>query len=143
MPCRSASVSLAKATSNLSRMPDQPRHRVGRRAVHPDLAVPIHRHEAECRVDGVADDIGGETIALDDRLPVMHAAPPSGSIPILTPEAADRFHVDDVGEVGDIRPDIVMAVNAGRFARALVGNPFDAREARLPAARSPRARSRR
>ena len=36
--------------------PDQPRHRIGRRAVHPDLAVPIDRHEAKRRIDRVVHD---------------------------------------------------------------------------------------
>jgi hypothetical protein len=34
--------------------PDEAPHRVGRRAVHADLAVPVDRHEREGRIDHVA-----------------------------------------------------------------------------------------
>ena len=99
---------------------DQPRHRIGRRAIHPDLAVPIDRHEAKRRVDRVADDGRGHAIALDDRLPEMDAGAAQRIDPDLHPGGADRLHVDDVGEVGDIGADVVVAMDAGRFARAVV-----------------------
>ena len=44
---------------------------------------------------------------------------------------ADRLHIDDIGEVGDIGRDVIMGVNAGRLARALVGNARDAVELRF------------
>ena len=52
---------------------DQPLHRVGRRGVHPDLAVPIDRHETERRIDHVVDDGEVETVTLRDRRPVVNA----------------------------------------------------------------------
>jgi hypothetical protein len=107
---------------------DQPRHRIGRRAVHPDLAVPVHRHEAERRVDRVADDGSIEAIALDDRLPVAHARAAQRIDADLHAGAADRFHVEHVGEVGDIGPDVIVAANTSGFARAIVGDAFDASE---------------
>ena len=120
MPWRSASVSLAKAMSNLSRMADQPRHRVRRRAVHPDLAVPVDGHEPEGRIDRVADDGGGQPVALDDRLPVMHRRAAQRIDADLDAGIADRLHVDDIGEVGDIGTDIIVAMHVGSFARAVV-----------------------
>ena len=52
---------------------DQPRHRVGRGAVHADLAVVVERHERERRVDSVVDDLEVEPVAARDRLPVRDA----------------------------------------------------------------------
>ena len=34
---------------------EQPLHRLGRRRVHADLAIPIRRHKTERRVDGLVD----------------------------------------------------------------------------------------
>ena len=48
---------------------DQPLHRVGRRRIHPDAPVPIHRHEPERRIDGLADDREVQAVALGDRAP--------------------------------------------------------------------------
>ena len=73
MPCRSWSVSQAKATSKRSLMREQPLHRVRRRRVHADLAVPVERHEAEGRVDLLADDGEVDAVALGDARPVVHA----------------------------------------------------------------------
>ena len=129
MPWRSASVSLAEGDVELVAHADQPRHRIGRRAIHPDLAVPIDGHEAERRIDRVADDGRGQAIALDDRLPVMHAGAAQGIDPDLDAGGADRFHVDDIGEVGDIGPDVIVAMHAGRFARAVIGDALHAAEA--------------
>src|SRR5258708_33986563 len=36
----------------------------------------------------------------------------------------DRLQVDDVSEVGDIRGDVVIAMNIGRFARPLIRDAF-------------------
>ena len=79
--------------------------------------------------DRVADDGRGKAVALDDRLPVVHRRAAERIDADFDTEAADRFHVDDVGEVGDIGPDIVMAMHASRFARAVVGDALDALEA--------------
>ena len=52
---------------------DQPLHRVRRRRIHADAAVPVERHEAEGRIDLVADDRQVEPVALGDARPVVHA----------------------------------------------------------------------
>lgn len=40
--------------------------------------------------------------------------------PNPNPGRSDCLPIDDAGEVGDIRSDVVVAMNTGRFARALV-----------------------
>ena len=100
---------------------DQPRHGVGRGAIHPDPPIPIQGHEAEGRIDGVVDDGRIEAIGLDDGLPEMDAGPAQGIDPDLHAGGADRGHVDDVRQIGDIGADIVVAVDQRRFARTLIG----------------------
>ena len=52
---------------------DQPLHGVRRRRIHPDLAVPIHRHEPECLIHDIAHDGEVEMIVLRDGRPVVNA----------------------------------------------------------------------
>jgi hypothetical protein len=73
MPCRSWSVSQAKATSKRLLHADQALHRVRRGGIHADLAVPVERHEAKGRIDLLADDVEVQPILLGDPRPVMHA----------------------------------------------------------------------
>ena len=72
----------------------QPRHRVRRRAVHPDLAVPVERDEAERRVDLVVDDLEVEPVAVADRLPVGEARAAERVDAEPQAGAADRVEVD-------------------------------------------------
>ena len=124
-------MSLAKATSKRVAHPDQPRHRIRRRAIHPDFSVPIHRHEAERRIDRIADDGGVKAVALDDGLPVAHRRSPQGIDTDLHAGGADRLHVDDIGKVSDIGRDVIMAMHVRRLARALIGDALDAGKAVL------------
>ena len=48
----------------------QARHRVGARAVHPDSAVVVERHERKRRIDRGVDDRDLQAVARRDRLPV-------------------------------------------------------------------------
>src|SRR5512135_1327752 len=57
-------------------------HRIHRRRVHADLAVPIDGHEAEGGIDGVVHDLQIESIAVANSIPVSHAG------------AAQRIHTD-------------------------------------------------
>src|SRR5438046_3326809 len=45
-----------RRSSDLVPQADQSLHRIGRRRVHPDAAVPIHRHEPERLIHHVAHD---------------------------------------------------------------------------------------
>ena len=67
-----------------------------------------------------------DAVTLDHRLPVAHRRAAERIDPDLDAGAADRLHVDDIGEVGDIGADIVVAMHAGSLARPVIGNPRDA-----------------
>src|SRR6202042_177053 len=69
-----------------------------------------------------------DAVALDDRLPVVHRSSPERIDADLHAGSADRFHVDDIDEIGDIGGNVIVAVNAGRFARVVIGGTPDALE---------------
>ena len=100
---------------------DQAGHRIGRRAVHADLAVPIDGHEREGRIDLGVDHAGGQAIALDQGRPVVDRRPAQRIDADAHPGAGDRLHVHDVGQVGDIGGDVVVGLDTGALAGALIG----------------------
>ena len=83
--------------------PDQRGHRGRRRAVHPDLAVPVERHEAPGRVDQRVDHGQVEAVPLGDLAPVVdaRAAQRVGADPHAG--LADRVEVEHARQVVDVR----------------------------------------
>src|SRR5512145_984355 len=73
---------------------DEPLHGEGARAVHPDLAVTVDRHERELGVDIVVDDVDLEVVSAGNVLPVAQARPPERVDPNGDPRRTDRVHVD-------------------------------------------------
>src|SRR5260370_19370845 len=57
-------------------------HRIDRRRVRPDLAVPIDCHEAERRIDDVVHNLQIESVTVANGIPVSHA------------RTAQRIHTD-------------------------------------------------
>ena len=96
--------------------PDQSLHRVDRGGIHPDAPVPIHRHEPERLIHGVAHDRQIEVIALRDGRPVMDAGPAERVHAQVEARAADGVHVEDVPQVADVGVEIVVPVR--RAARS-------------------------
>ena len=88
----------------------QPRHRVRRRAVHPDLAVPVERHEAERRIELVVDDLQVEPVHLGDRRPVGGARPAERVDAEPQAGLADRVEVDHLRQVGHVGVHVVAPV---------------------------------
>ena len=108
---------------------DQPRHRVRRRRVHPDPAVPVAGHEPELRVDDLVGDRQVEAVAVADRRPVGDAGAAERVHAEPKPGAADGVHVDDRGEVVDVAAHEVVGGRPG--ARLLDRDAPDAVEIRL------------
>ena len=109
--------------------PDQPLHRIGRGRIHADLAVPIHGHEAEGRIDRVVDDGQIEPVALARSAPSSarrrrRADPRPGGA-----RAANRLHIDHVAEIGDIGCRDNRADVWSRCAAPARRNPLDAAQA--------------
>ena len=52
---------------------DEGLHRILRRWVHADPAIPVERHEAEHRIDNRIHDLEIQTIAFGNRFPVVGA----------------------------------------------------------------------
>ena len=118
--------------------PDQRRHGVRRRAVHPDLAVPVERHEPPGRVDQRVDDGQVEAVALGDGGPVVDAGPAQWIGTDVHAGLADGVEVDDAGQVVDVGPEEVVAGGGRRRGRR---GSAARRPARRSAARWPGPRS--
>ena len=113
---------------------DEARHCKGRRAVHADLSVPVGSHEAECRVDPVLDHLSAKFVPADDLAPVADARAAQRVDAKLQSRVPDRLEVDDACEVADIMAHIIVAVNRGRMAGALI---WDAPDVACPAFEQP------
>ena len=109
----------------------QPRHRVRRRAVHPDLAVPVERHEAERRVELLVDDLEVEPVHLGDRHPVGGARTAERVDAEAQPGLADRVEVDHLREVGHVRVHVVALVQGVGPLGVAVGDAEHALELRV------------
>ena len=131
IPCRSWSVSQASGDIEAILQTDQPLHRVGRRRVHADAAVPIHRHEPERRIDDFADDRQVQAMTLGDVPPVMDTGPAQRIDAQTDARAADRLHVDDLGEIVHISGPIVIPVCGARAQSLLEGHSLHALKAAL------------
>ena len=101
---------------------DQPGHRIGRRAVHADPAVPVEWHEGECRIQFVVDHLDANPEPLRDRVPEREA----GAAERIDADAkactANDVGIDDRREIAHVRPDVVMCVRRPGVLRALVGD---------------------
>src|SRR6185503_20462079 len=88
---------------------DEPGHRIWRRRIHPDLAVPVDGHEPERRVDGLVRDGDLEPVPVADRTPVGHGRTTHRVDTDPQPRRPDGLHVDDRREVVDVLPEEVVA----------------------------------
>ena len=100
---------------------DQRRHRGGRRAVHPDLAVPVQGHEPPGGVDQGVHHRQVEAVPVCDLAPVADRRPaervgadPHAGLP-------DPGQVDGVRQVVDVCPEEV--VRRRRSTRPCEGDP--------------------
>ncbi len=89
-------------------------HRIGRRAIHANLAVPVERHETEGGIDLGIHNGRVDLVAFDDRLPVMHGGAAEWVNTDLETRRADRVHVDDIDKIGDVGCDVIVARDAPR-----------------------------
>ncbi|AAF09889.1 hypothetical protein DR_0304 [Deinococcus radiodurans R1 = ATCC 13939 = DSM 20539] len=100
----------------------QARHRVGAGAVHANLAVLVHRHEGEARVDLAVDDGQAEAIARLNRLPHRQAGPTERIDADAHARLPNHIQVDDLRQLLDVGRDEVEG--QGRSQRVGEGNLF-------------------
>ena len=105
---------------------NQPRHRVRTRAVHADLAVVIHRHERERRIDHRVHDGDAELVDRVDGFPVRPRRAAERVHAQLEAGAPDRVHVHDVSQILDVRQDEVLLVRARRLDGGRERHPLHA-----------------
>src|SRR5512136_558233 len=88
-------------------------HRIHRRRVHTDLAVPIDRHEAEGRIDGVVHNLQIESVALANRIPVRHAGAAQWIHTDANLGLADNLQIDHRGKIANIGIEVRMGMYGG------------------------------
>ena len=104
-------------------LPLQAGQRVGAGAVHADLPVVVHRHEAEGRVHARVHDGEVQTVTFLDRLPVVYGRPAQRVHADLHVRAADGVHVQHRAERFDVGPDVVVLVGGRGAQGGFVGHP--------------------
>ena len=110
-------------------LPDERGHRRRRRAVHPDLAVPVERHEAPRRVDPRVDDRQVEMVPFRDRRPVVDARTTQRVGADPDPCVADRGQVEHRRQVVDVRAEVVVRRRRRRRAGPGQRHPADVLQA--------------
>ena len=107
---------------------DQAGHGVRRRAVHPDLAVPVQGHEPEGGVYGRVDDGQVQAVAVADLAPVGHARPAERVGADAHSGRLDRGQVHHLPESGHVAAqEVELPGGAGRD-RPGVPDPAYSRE---------------
>ena len=92
---------------------DEAGHRVRRRRVHPDPAVPVAGHEGELRIHDVVRDGQVQAVALGDGRPVGDAGAAERVDAQAQAGPGDGRHVDDLIEVVDVVRDVVVGRRGG------------------------------
>ena len=105
---------------------DQTSHRVRRRRIHPDLAVPIDGHETEGGIDGLVDHGQIEVIPIGDGVPVVNARATQRVDAEFNAGGADRLHVEHILQIGDIRVEVVVPMRRRSAQRAFQRHAFHA-----------------
>ena len=93
---------------------DQRRHRRRRRAVHPDLAVPVERHEPEGLVDQRVHHGQVEAVARADLAPVRDRRAAERVGADAHAGRPDRVEVDDLRQRADVAVEEVVACRPAR-----------------------------
>jgi hypothetical protein len=78
---------------------DQALHRVGRGRIHPNLAVPIDRHEPEGRIDDFVHNRKIQTVTLGNRAPIVNFGATKRIHAHFYIRAANRIHVEHAAEI--------------------------------------------
>jgi hypothetical protein len=81
---------------------NQSLHRIRRRRVHANLAVPIHRHETESGSTTSLTTVSPNSCTLRDPLPVMDAGTAEGINAQMKFCAANDVHINHVAKVVDV-----------------------------------------
>ncbi len=87
---------------------NQVRHRIRAGAVHANLAVVVHRHESERRIDVRVHHGEIQTINIRDRPPVAHGGAAQRIDAKFKAGVTNRVHVNDVAQIVDIGNDEVF-----------------------------------
>ena len=85
-------------------------HRVARRRVHPDLAVPVKRHEAKRRVHCVVQHRKVEPVVLGDARPVVDAGTTQGVNADPNLRVSNGGQIDHLIQIGDVGAQKIVSM---------------------------------
>jgi len=90
---------------------DQGGHRIGRGAIHANLAVMVESHEGEGGVRVGVDERDVELVGLCDRNPERQGAAAHRVSAEAQPSTLDRLDIDHIAQVLDVGPDEVVVMD--------------------------------
>src|SRR5262249_11561519 len=83
-----------------------------------NLAVPIHCHEPEGRIDGMVHDLQIESVAIADGIIVSHARASQWIHSDANLALPDCLQVDHRGKIADVGIEILMGMYVGSASSA-------------------------
>lgn len=89
---------------------DEARHRVRRRRVHADGAVPVDGHESKRWINGLVHNRQVEAVSFCDARPIIDASASKWVHAQLHVGVPDRRHIDDAFKIFDIGVQVVVSV---------------------------------
>ena len=92
-------------------------HGIRRRAIHANLAVPIHRHKAESLIDIRVHHFQLKAVVFRNAGPILHTRTAHWVHPQFEPGTANGLHVDHLIELIHVTGNIVVPVRGGRTHR--------------------------
>ncbi|MNF49783.1 hypothetical protein D3C84_310660 [compost metagenome] len=104
---------------------DQALHGMAGGRVHADLAVPVHRHETECRIDLSVHHIEVQAVVFGDGRPVAHPCSAQRIHAQTQIGPANGVEVDHIDQIGDVGVEVVMTVSGVGLQRLFVADALD------------------
>ena len=92
---------------------NQSLHGIGRRRVHANLSIPVHRHKPERRVNHFIHHGKIQTVALGNSAPIMDPGTPQRINSQVELRPVDYIQVNDVAKIGNVDAEVVVPVRRG------------------------------
>src|ERR1700761_2633160 len=110
---------------------DQALHGVRRRGIQADLAVPVHSHESELRIDVLADNGQVDLVTLRNSTPIVHTGTTERIDAHVNACAAHDIEIDHVAQIADVSVEIIKLLDVRGTARLSERQPLYVPDATL------------
>ena len=98
---------------------DQSCHRIGRRGIHADFAIPVDCHEAEGRIDIGVDNCEIQLVTIGDLLPVVNARASQWIDAHADLRFAEELQIDHILQIADVSQAVVVSMRRWGFEGAI------------------------